>query len=65
MSVGKSSITRAAGKKETVKEAVVAAPAEETVAVVEKPAKKAPAAKKAPRHGNYVLITEELPVWLL
>ncbi|MBR6410015.1 MAG: hypothetical protein IKS35_01345 [Clostridia bacterium] len=64
MSVGKSSITRAAGKKEAVKETVIAAPAEETEAVVKEPAKKA-APKKAPRHGNYVLITEELPVWLL
>ena len=42
MSVGKSSITRAAGKKEAVKETVIAAPAEETEAVVKEPAKRQP-----------------------
>ena len=56
MSVGKNSISRASGAKV----APAAAPAPKKA-----PAKKAPASEKPVRHGNYVMITEELPVWLL
>ena len=60
MSVGKNSISRVSKKEVAASEEKVEAP---IVATKSAPAKKAPA--KVSRHGNYVLITEELPVWLL
>ena len=55
MSVGKNSISRVSKKEVAASEEKVEAPIVAT--------KSAPA--KISRHGNYVLITEELPVWLL
>ncbi|MBQ9416395.1 MAG: hypothetical protein IJU20_06115 [Clostridia bacterium] len=71
MSVGKNSISRASGAKVAPAAAPAAAPAVEAPvqpaapAPKKAPAKKASASEKPVRHGNYVMITEELPVWLL
>ena len=63
MSVGKNSISRVVKKEEAP---IVSEKKEVAIEPAKKVAPKKRVVAPAPRHhGNYVLITEELPVWLL